>query len=86
MSLVYTITILPHLVGSVVVDSMEDVPKKVVNITKTSLHLFYICSSVVNPVITIVGKPDYQKAFRVLIGRYEVKEQDGSNATQSESV
>ena len=87
MSLVYTITILPHLVGSLVVDSMVGVPAKVVNTVKTAIHLFYICSSLVNPIITIVGKPDYLRTLRVVIGRGEEKKaREGTYATQSESI
>ena len=38
---------------------------------KTSLHLFYLCSSVVNPFITLLGKPDYKTTLLSLVGRVQ---------------
>ena len=90
MSLVYTITIVPVIVGSLAVDSVENHPDKhenmkIVNITKSALLLFYICSSVVNPVITIMGKPDYKNSLCDMIG-WNKKKGEGNTDSQSEST
>ena len=88
MSLVYTITILPLIIGFVTIQSVDiaKIGKErhiVLNVTKSSLFLFYICSSVVNPLITILGKPDYKNTLCLMFAKEASKGREETYATNS---
>ena len=89
MSLVYTITIVPHVLGTVVIASTNilETFRETRNVVKTVLHLFYICSSLINPIITMLGKADYKDTLLMMCGNKSTKKTNvvSSKATQQYS-
>ena len=70
MSIAYLVTIAPQIIGSIVLEAALPKTKEahdILNISKSAFHLIYIASSVINPLLTMVGKLDYKKSFMRMI-------------------
>ena len=64
MSVVYFVTIIPQIFGSIVIDTIfSKREERIRSISKPSFHLVYIVSSVINPVLTVLCKADYKKTI-----------------------
>ena len=82
MSIIYTATILPAVIGQLVVDSIV-MENYMIGIIKSSLNIFYLLSSVINPLLTLKFKPDFSKS---LLGKQEkVADQNGSMTESTSS-
>ena len=82
MLLVYFVTIIPQIFGSIVIDSIfsNENHKDIKRLSKPSFHLVYVVSSVINPVLTVVCKPDYKKTIFKAFRKSEGHGQLGSNS------
>lgn len=66
MSIIYTITIVPHIAGEFLLCIIRP-SKDVVFLTKTIVYICYISSSAINPCLTLRYKPDYKNVVLKII-------------------
>ena len=90
MSLAYIVTIAPSIVGGITLDAWEfkreDDVHEIINLSKSCFHLIYILSCVVNPILTLVGKPDYKRTYLAVFHGKKDGINSGSSMSSSRTI
>ena len=69
ISIIYCVTLLPYIIGEIVLYTLHDLGERTLKICKMSSYLFYLLSSVVNPLLTLFYKADFLASLRLIFRR-----------------